>query len=216
VRSRSGTGGAGHQAPRHCGARPGRERFHRHRHLRVAPTATPARTVFAEPALNTTGPGQTKHVRSPRTRGTAMCPHRSRAPPSRPPGPRRRPHHRLPPEQGWSLLCNGVIMFDDMPVPSPHTSLPLACDPGRNRILGLSLSSAPHRAGPGNARQGGDRPGHGLDYVPGISQPPSTYSLTTCDLTSHDWPVICAGHGTPGAWGGWPGAGAALSSVQQS
>jgi len=30
------------------------------------------------------------------------------------------------------------------------------------------------RAGPGNARQGGDRPGHCLDYVPGISQPPST------------------------------------------
>jgi hypothetical protein len=31
-----------------------------------------------------------------------------------------------------------------------------------------------------------DRPGHCLDYVPGISQPPSTYSLTTCDLTSHE------------------------------
>ena len=25
-----------------------------------------------------------------------------------------------------------------------------------------------------------------LDYVPGISQPPSTYSLTTCDLTSQE------------------------------
>jgi hypothetical protein len=73
---------------------------------------------------------------------------------------------------------------------SPHTSLPLTCDPGRNGILGLSLSFAPHRARPGNARQGGDRPGHCLDYVPGISQPPSTYSLTTCDLTSHDPPDL--------------------------
>jgi hypothetical protein len=69
---------------------------------------------------------------------------------------------------------------------SSHTSLPLTCDPGRNGVLGLSLSFAPSRAGPGNARQGGDRPGHCLDYVPGISQPPSTYSLTTCDLTSQE------------------------------
>ena len=69
---------------------------------------------------------------------------------------------------------------------SPHTSLPLACDPGRNGVLGLSLSFAPSQAGPGNARQGGDRPGHCLNYVPGISQPPSTYSLTTCDLTSQE------------------------------
>jgi hypothetical protein len=75
---------------------------------------------------------------------------------------------------------------------SPHTSLPLACDPGRNGVLGLSLSFAPGRAGPGNARQGGDRPGHCLDYVPGISQPPSTYSLTTCDLTSQELADLCS------------------------
>ena len=24
------------------------------------------------------------------------------------------PHCRLSPEQGWSLLCNGVIVFDDL------------------------------------------------------------------------------------------------------
>ena len=35
-------------------------------------------------------------------------------PPGRLPGPRRCPHRRLSPEQGWSLLCNGVIVFDDM------------------------------------------------------------------------------------------------------
>src|SRR5204862_4777666 len=58
--------------------------------------------------------------------------------------------------------------------------------PGGTGSLGFPLSFAPSRAGPGNARQGGDRPGHCLDYVPGISQPPSTYSLTTCDLTSHE------------------------------
>jgi len=29
-----------------------------------------------------------------------------------------------------------------------------------------------------------DRPGQCPDHVPGTSQPPSTYSLTTCDLTS--------------------------------
>ena len=31
-----------------------------------------------------------------------------------------------------------------------------------------------------------------LDYVPGISQPPSTYSLTTCDLTSQEPGDLCA------------------------
>ena len=75
---------------------------------------------------------------------------------------------------------------------SPHTSLRLTCDPGRNGVPGLSLSFAPSRAGPGNARQGGDRPGHCLDYVPGISQPPSTYSLTTCDLMSQGMDDLCA------------------------
>jgi RNA polymerase sigma factor (sigma-70 family) len=38
---------------RHFRARSGRERFHRHGHRRVTPTAIPARTVFAEPALKT-------------------------------------------------------------------------------------------------------------------------------------------------------------------
>ena len=33
--------------------------------------------------------------------------------PRRPPRPWRGPHHRLLPGQGWSLLCNGVIVFDD-------------------------------------------------------------------------------------------------------
>jgi len=72
----------------------------------------------------------------------------------------------------------------------PIPAFPSPVTPGGTGSSGFSLSFAPRRAGPGGARQGGDRPGHCLDYVPGISQPPSTYSLTTCDLTSHDHPVL--------------------------
>ena len=67
----------------------------------------------------------------------------------------------------------------------PTPAFPSPVTPDGTGALGFSLSFAPRRAGPGGARQGGDRPGHCLDYVPDISQPPSTYSLTTCDLTSH-------------------------------
>ncbi len=66
---------------------------------------------------------------------------------------------------------------------SPHTSLPLTCDPGRNGASGFSLSFAPRRAGPGGARQGGDRPGHCLDYIPGISQPP--FDVLTHNVRPH-------------------------------
>ena len=72
----------------------------------------------------------------------------------------------------------------------PTPAFPSPVTPGGTGSLGFSLSFAPSRAGPGNARQGGDRPGHCLDYVSGISQPPLTYSLTTCDLTSHDQPFL--------------------------
>src|SRR5262249_29511787 len=74
----------------------------------------------------------------------------------------------------------------------PTPAFPSPVIPGGTGSLGFPLSFAPHRAGPGSARQGGDRPGHCLDYVSGISQPPSTYSLTTCDLTSHDRPDLYA------------------------
>ena len=74
----------------------------------------------------------------------------------------------------------------------PTPAFPSPVTPGGTGSSGFSLSSAPRRAGPGGARQGGDRLGHSLDYVPGITQPPSTYSLTTCDLTSHDQPVLGA------------------------
>ena len=72
----------------------------------------------------------------------------------------------------------------------PTPAFPSPVTPDGTGSSGFPLGFAPHRAGPGNARQGGDRPGHCLDYVPDISQPPSTYSLTTCDLTSHDRPEM--------------------------
>ena len=74
----------------------------------------------------------------------------------------------------------------------PTPAFPSPVTPDGTGSSGFPLGFAPHRAGPGGARQGGDRHGHCLDYVPDISQPPSTYSLTTCDLTSHDQPVLRA------------------------
>ncbi len=78
----------------------------------------------------------------------------------------------------------------------PTPAFPSPVTPDGTGSSGFSLGFAPSRAGPGSARQGGDRPGHCLDYVPDISQPPSTYSLTTCDLTSHDCLVLSAPAGT--------------------
>ena len=74
----------------------------------------------------------------------------------------------------------------------PTPAFPSPVTPGGTGPLGFPLSFAPSRAGPGNARQGGDRPGHCPDYVSGISQPPSTYSLTTCDLTSQRAANLCS------------------------
>ncbi len=72
----------------------------------------------------------------------------------------------------------------------PAPAFPSPVTPDGTGSSGLSPGFAPRRAGPGGARQGGDRLGHCLDCVPGISQPPSTYSLTTCDLASHDYPIL--------------------------
>ena len=41
-----------------------------------------------------------------------MCTHSPPAPPRRP-RPRRGPVVSCHPEQGWSLLCNGVVVFED-------------------------------------------------------------------------------------------------------
>ena len=78
--------------------------------------------------------------------------------------------------------------------PTPAFPSPVA--PDGTGSSGFPLSSTPSRAGPSNACQGGDGPGHCPDYVPGISQPPSTLSLTTCDLTSQQSIIMSPGHGT--------------------
>ena len=75
---------------------------------------------------------------------------------------------------------------------SPHTSLPLACDPRTERgSSGFSLSSAPSRAGPGNARQGGDRP----RTLPGLRpwHQPASFDVLTHNVRPHvanEW-LIC-------------------------
>jgi hypothetical protein len=75
--------------------------------------------------------------------------------------------------------------------PTPAFPLPVA--PGGTGPSGFSLGSTPGWAGPSHACQGGDGPGHYPDYVPGISQPPSTYSLTTCDRTSQQSIIMSPG-----------------------
>ena len=111
---------------------------------RVTSTAVPARTVFAGPALKNRGTPD-RYIRSPDQR-CVMCPHR-------PPAPAERPDHdaarivAFHPEQGWSLLCNGVIVFDDRgeilpggrvvpPPPNPHP----AARRGMRNVRGRSIS----------------------------------------------------------------------------
>ena len=43
-----------------------------------------------------------------------MCPHRPPCPPADRPDRGAARTVAFHPEQGWSLLCNGVIVFDDM------------------------------------------------------------------------------------------------------
>jgi hypothetical protein len=104
---------------------------------------------------------------------------------------------------GSGALCTPGAAVPARPVVLPAAACRIStaspCRPGLRPAPGriideASASFAPGRAGPGNARQGGDRPGHYLDYVPGISQPPSTYSLTTCDLTSQEPDELRAEH----------------------
>jgi hypothetical protein len=68
---------------------------------------------------------------------------------------------------------------------SPQPAFPSPVAPGRNgdpRAFPRASCPAGHDPA-AHARAGTDH-GHRPDYVPGISQPPSTYSLTTCDNAS--------------------------------
>jgi hypothetical protein len=76
---------------------------------------------------------------------------------------------------------------------SPHTSLPLACGPRRNRALGLFPEL---RTRPGRTRQRTPERGQAWT-LPGLrrwhqTSLLSTHSLTTCDLTSHERPNLRA------------------------
>jgi hypothetical protein len=140
-----------------------------------------ARTRAGFPCSARMRPGWLRVPSVPRGR---RCPHdRSYSRP--PPAASQRPAPAAPdcnPPRDASLTRHqrGFTVVHPTPAfPSPVT-------PGGTGSSGFPLSFAPSRAGPGNARQGGDRPGHCLDYVSGISQPPSTYSLTTRDLTSQE------------------------------
>ena len=78
----------------------------------------------------------------------------------------------------------------------PMPSLPLTCDPRTDRgSLGFPPSFAPGWTGPSHARQGRDGPWTLARTTSPIStDPPPTYSLNTCDLTSHCSWQQCATH----------------------
>ncbi len=181
-RRRTGHDGAGFLLPfgrRHwlleasCPARGFRPSYDRP----TAPQA--ARTRAGFPCSARVRPGWLKAPSVPRGR---RCPHgrySSRPPPaaSQRPAPAA-PDDNPPRDASLTRHQRGFTVIHLTPAfPSPVT-------PGGTGSLGFSLSFAPGRARPGNARQGRDRPRHCLDYVSGISQPPSTYSLNTCDLMS--------------------------------
>jgi len=90
------------------------------------------------------------------------------------PGPRPAPG-RISDEASARVHCH-----------SPHTSLPLACAPGRNKGLGLfpELRTPPGRTRQRTSGRGQAQTLARTTSLASASLPP-TYSLTTCDLTSH-------------------------------
>ena len=63
-----------------------------------------------------------------------MCPHRPPSPPADRPDRDAARTIAFHPEQGWSLLCNGVIVFDDMGEILPDTRVVPAHHPARVRL----------------------------------------------------------------------------------
>ena len=148
-----------------------------------------ARTRAGFPCSARVRPGWLRVPSVPRGR---RCPHdRSSSRP--PPAASQRPAPVAPdcnPPRDASLTRHqqGFTVIHPTPAfPSPVT-------PGGTGSSGFPLSFAPSRAGPGNARHGGDRPGHCLDYVPGISQP---FDVLTHNVRPHVAKnrLICAGSG---------------------
>jgi hypothetical protein len=63
-----------------------------------------------------------------------MCPHRPPCPPADRPDRDAARTIAFRPEQGWSLLCNGVIVFDDMGQILPDGRVVPAHPPARVRL----------------------------------------------------------------------------------
>jgi hypothetical protein len=60
-----------------------------------------------------------------------MCAHRPLCPPADRPDRKAARTVAFRPEQGWSLLCNGVIVFDDMGEILPNGEVVPSQNPGR-------------------------------------------------------------------------------------
>ena len=109
---------------------------------------------------------------------------------------RRLPHHNgqpLPPGPQPAPGRIGDEASARVHCYSPHTSLPLACGPRRNRAPGLFPEL---RTRPGRTRQRTPERGQAWT-LPGLrrwhqTSLLSTHSLTTCDLTSHERPNLRA------------------------
>ena len=63
-------------------------------------------------------------------------------------GPRSGAHHRQPSEQGWSLLCNGVVIFEDT-----GELLPGGGFIAPHRPTDLAAFNRPAGVAPGHGRQ---------------------------------------------------------------
>jgi hypothetical protein len=83
------------------------------------------------------------HERTDRTltAGSRTCHHFPPCPPATAPGRHAARTVATHPEQGWSLLCNGVVLFDDngellpgrVPMPKTPGGRPVALVPGPQR-----------------------------------------------------------------------------------
>ncbi len=92
-----------------------------------------------------------------------MCPHLPACPPADRPDRDAARTVASHPEQGWSLLCNGVIVFDDLgeilpgdrvtPPPRPHGALPASrggvTDPAGGPVDLAAVTGSGSAPGPG-------------------------------------------------------------------
>jgi Family of unknown function (DUF5999) len=106
------------------------------------------------------------------------CPHVPPCPPPQAPGRLAARVIASHPEQGWSLLCNGVVAFEDTGALLPDGSV---IGPDRTtRLAGAAVTQAGHArtVAPrpaGRARQGRpSRPGPGMASASSVTSPSGT------------------------------------------